>query len=46
MIYFINLIVLTVLLVLASPHVTCFGFGRELFDNTVNFSVWVWSMIR
>jgi len=45
-IYFVNLIVLTVMLVLASPHVTCLGFGRELFENTANFSAWAWRIIQ
>lgn len=45
-IYFINLIVLTMLLILASPHVTCLGFGRELFQNTANFSAWVSTAIH
>ena len=44
-IYFMNLIILTLLLVLASPHVTCLGFGRELLTNTIRFSTWSWGMM-
>ena len=42
-IYSVNLIVLTVLLIVASPHVTCLGFARELFQNSIDFSAWVYS---
>jgi hypothetical protein len=45
-IYLMNLLVLTLMLIIASPHVSFAGFGRELFGNTVNFSAWIWAMAR
>jgi len=45
-IYLFNLILLTLLLILASPHVTCLGFGRELLANTIRFSSWTWALIK
>ena len=45
-IYLMNLLVLTLLLIVASPHVTFAGFGRELFGNTVDFSAWTWELAQ
>ena len=45
-IYWVNLIVLTVLLIIASPRVTCFAFGRELLGNAVDFSAWLCGLAR
>lgn len=38
-IYLLNLALLVVMLVLASPQVTWAGFGRELLQNTMEFTV-------
>lgn len=40
-IYLLNLILLSVMLIIASPQVTWMGFGRELLQNTVDFTVQV-----
>jgi len=40
-IYLMNLIVLTLLLIIASPHVSFLGFGRELLENSTNFALWI-----
>ena len=45
-IYLMNLLVLTVLLVIASPHVTFQGFGRDLIENTIAFSLWMREVIQ
>lgn len=44
LIYCMNLVVLGIMLIVASPHVTWIGFGRELLDNTENFASWIWSL--
>ena len=44
LIYLLNLILLTVLLVIASPQVGWHTFGRELLDNAIRFSAWVCSI--
>ncbi|MEA3188038.1 MAG: hypothetical protein QOD99_1868 [Chthoniobacter sp.] len=41
-IYLMNLLVLTALLIVASPHVTLGAFCRELLHNAESFSSWVW----
>jgi hypothetical protein len=38
-IYLLNLLLLAVLLILASPQVTWVGFGRELLENAMDFTV-------
>jgi hypothetical protein len=38
-IYLLNLLLLAALLIIASPQVTWAGFGRELFDNAMEFTV-------
>jgi hypothetical protein len=38
-IFILNLVVLSVMLVIASPHVTWLGFAREFFDNAADFTV-------
>jgi hypothetical protein len=40
-IYLMNLILLSVMLVLASPQITFAGFGADLLMNIGNFSHWV-----
>jgi hypothetical protein len=40
-IYLMNLILLSVMLVLASPQITFAGFGADLLTNIGNFSHWV-----
>jgi hypothetical protein len=37
-IYLMNLLLLSVMLVLASPQITFAGFGRDLLSNIANFS--------
>lgn len=38
-IYLLNISLLAVLLIVASPHVSFAGFGRELLENAMNFTV-------
>ena len=38
LIYTLNLILLAILLIIASPGVTCFGFLRDFFGNAADFS--------
>ncbi len=45
-IYLMNLLVLTLLLIIASPHVTARAFAHELLGNARLFSVWVSAMFR
>ena len=45
-IYLMNLLVLTILLIVASPHATLRGFARELYHNTLIFSSWAWAFVR
>ena len=40
-IYLMNLVLLSVLLIIASPHITFVGFGADLARNLGNFSQWV-----
>jgi hypothetical protein len=40
-IYVLNLALLAVLLIVASPQVTWVGFGRELLQKAVNLTAWV-----
>lgn len=40
LIYIMNLVVLSIMLIVGSQHVTWLGFGHELFDNSLNFSAW------
>ena len=40
-IYLMNLILLSAMLIIASPHVSFVGFARELFHNAERFSVWL-----
>jgi len=40
-IYLMNLILLSVMLVLASPQITFAGFSADLLTNIGNFSHWV-----
>lgn len=40
-IYIMNLVLLSVMLVLASPEITFAGFGADLFANIANFSHWL-----
>lgn len=44
-IYIMNLLVLSVMLIVASPQATFLGFGRELLENTENFSAWAWALL-
>ena len=41
MIYLMNLVLLCVLLIVASPHITFISFGADLGKNLGNFSQWV-----
>lgn len=45
-IFIMNIAVLSVLLILSSPHVTWRLFGRELFENTLTFSAWVHDWVQ
>src|SRR5467141_1446772 len=40
-IYLLNLTLLSVMLILASPRITFAGFGADLARNTANFSHWI-----
>ena len=44
-IYLLNLVLLSVMLVLASPHITFASFGADLAKNLGNFSHWVGDLI-
>ncbi len=44
-IYIMNVVVLSVFLVIAAPEVTAASFGRELLENTVDFSVAVRTLL-
>jgi hypothetical protein len=41
LIYLMNLILLSVMLVLASPHITFASFGADLATNIGSFSHWL-----
>ena len=45
-IYWMNLVLLTALLLLTAPHLTLRGFGREFFHNAVDFSSWITAHVR
>lgn len=45
-IYIMNLLILSVMLIIASPHVSFLAFGRELLANTENFSAWAWESLQ
>lgn len=45
-IYLMNLLVLTIFLLVASPRVTTHVFIVELYHNILNFSAWVCSWVR
>ncbi len=45
-IYLMNLLLLSVMMVLASPQITFAGFGRDLLMNAANFSHWISAMVR
>jgi hypothetical protein len=45
-IYLMNLLVLTIMLLVASPHATLRGFARELYHNTLDFSSWACGLVR
>jgi hypothetical protein len=40
-IYLMNLLLLSVMLILASRHITFAGFGADLLTNLGNFSTWL-----
>ncbi len=39
LIYLLNIVLLAVLLIIASPHISWLGFGRELWENAMDFTV-------
>jgi len=45
LIYLINLAILAVMLIVASPQVSWKGFGREFFHNTVDLTAWVMAFV-
>ena len=40
-----NLLVLSLMLIVASPDVQFVGFGKELLLNTQSFSSWAWALL-
>jgi hypothetical protein len=40
-IYFMNLVLLSVMLILASPQITFASFGADFVANIANFSHWI-----
>ncbi len=44
-IYLMNLLVLTMLLVISAPEVTVGGFCQDLLTHTENFSEWAWTLM-
>ena len=40
-IYLMNLLLLSVMLILASPRITFASFGADLFANLGSFSIWL-----
>jgi hypothetical protein len=40
-IYLINLLLLSTMLIIASPHITFASFGADIFRNLANFSHWI-----
>jgi hypothetical protein len=45
-IYFMNLVLLSVMLILASPQITFAGFGADFVANIANFSHWVVDLLE
>lgn len=45
-IYLMNLLVLTILLIVASPHITWIEFGEDLGARAMDFSAWAWARLR
>jgi len=51
-IYLMNLLVLTIFLLVASPHVahrhvmTLHDFARVFYHNALDFSAWLWTWLR
>ncbi len=45
-IYLLNILILAVLLIIASPQISAVSFGRELLHNAVNFTDWVERLAR
>jgi hypothetical protein len=45
-IYLMNLLVLTIFLILASPHITWIAFGADLSNGAMDFSAWICSLGR
>ena len=45
-IYLMNLLVLTVLLIVASPHVTWLAFGQDLLENGGSFAALINQLLR
>jgi len=45
-IYLMNLLLLSVMLILASPHITFAGFGADLLTNLANFTQWIIELSR
>ena len=45
-IYLMNLLLLSVMLILASPHITFPGFGADLLTNLGNFTQWIIELSR
>ena len=44
-IYLLNLIVLSIMLVIASPQISFAGFGADIFTNIGNFSHWIVTLV-
>jgi hypothetical protein len=44
-IYLMNLLLLSVMLILASPHITFAGFGADLLTNLGNFTQWMIDLV-
>lgn len=45
-IYLMNLLVLTIFLLVATPKVTLHSFARVFYHNAQDFSVWVWALVK
>lgn len=45
-IYLMNLLLLSVLLVIASPQITFVGFGEDLIENLRSFSQWIGGLLN
>ena len=44
-IYIMNLLVLSVMLVVAAPQISFLNFAQELLANTEDFSAWAWALL-